>query len=325
MLHSHNNLGLIDADQWRQLIVNEWRLLNVFKFVFRLRIEDDDQTTVVDELQRFQSVLRHRQHPWYTEYIRSKNEAFLYTVPFMLDSYEITFRRERYYSHPIGKMNVFAKVTNLTVNMPMLLGIDQYYFPNVKSLTLINEFAVEKNHSSHFKSSSLAMLANLLSLNHLEISSKCYWISTAILLQLIRDALYLSSLKTDMTILFLLFKTRQLQCLKTIKNLDVTGRSSKRRLNCEDMTSICQIFPNMEEFRCTINGLGILQAVIGHLSKLSRMRAFHYNTTVWEYGNDWLEDHQSELDSYPFTINCKYYDDDHDSDKNKYDSSDMDD
>ena len=309
VFRSSNQPDLLDEHRWRQLIENSLPRLDVFKFLFRFDIEDEHHD-FVSKFKLFQNAFWHDQHHWYTECVLNNKEALIYTIPWMFDTYEITPNTNRYYFHKIDKTKVFTKVTNLTVNMPTLIDIDQYYFPNITSLRLINDRVDEMDHHSPQPveskyTPSLTTGVNLSRLNHLEISSKCHWISTSIILQLIGNASRLSSFKTDPTILFLLFKSGGLQCLKTIKRLDVTGNSSNKQLGCEEIENICQTFPNMEKFRCCIVGLDVLQATIDHLSKLPFMRAFSYSASAGEYAHDWLEAHRSDLDSYPFTINCE--------------------
>ena len=327
MLHFTGDSDVADANRWRNLIRNVLPLLDVFKFLFRLDLEDV-QHRVTDPFPLFQTDFWQHQHHWYTEYIVNKNEALIYTVPYMLDRYEIKSMAKRCYSHPLNNGDVFAKVANLTVDVSAMDVIDQYHFPHVQSLTLDNE-RVEENHDyafiKHKDISSIKSMANLCNITHLEITPKFRWKSPSIICQLMNETDHLSSFKTDKTTLFQLLKNRQLcERLKMMKKLDISDVCMNAELSCEQIKKVCQVFSNMEEFQCEINHVDILQTAMDHLSKLGKIRFFSFKTFLWNFRNIWLKEHQSELDLYPFKIHCEYVALNNDDDYDDYDDDDDD-
>ena len=328
MLHSDGDSDMADANRWCELIKNTLPLLDVFKFLFRFDVEDIDYH-VTEKFRLFQTNFWRDQHNWHTVCIMNKDEVLIYTVPYMLDRYEIKSKSERYYSHPINHANVFAKVIYLTVNISAMSAIGQHYFPNVQSLTLTNE-RVEENHDyayiKHKHICSLKSMVNLCNITHLEITPKFRWKSPSIICQLINETDHLSSFKTGKTTLFQLLKNRELcERLKMIKKLDISEFWLNPELSCEEIKKVCQIFSNMEEFRCKIDQLDSLQTAIDYLWKLPFMRVFSYKTSDYHLGNGWLKDHQSELKLYSFTISCEYYGINFNDDDDEYDDDDDDD
>ena len=321
MLHSDGDSDLADANRWCKLIKNTLPLLDIFKFLFRFHVEDMNYL-VTDKFRLFQTNFWRDQHNWHTVCIMNKDEVLIYTVPYMLDRYEITSKSERYYSHPINHADVFAKVIYLTVSISGMSAIDQHYFPHVQSLILNNE-RVEENHDyaylKHKHISSLKSMVNLRNITHLEITPKFRWKSPSIICQLMNETDHLSSFKTDKTTLFQLLKSRELcERLKIIKKLDISQSWLDAELNCEELKKVCQIFSNMKEFRCQIDQLDSLQTAVDYLSKAPCIRVFSYKTLSYRLGNVWLKDHQSELKLYSFAISCEYlgldFDDDDDDD-----------
>lgn len=317
MLHSYDDVNMADATRWRKLISDALGLLNVFKFIFHCPTKDDDDDhSIIDKFQIFQTGFWHERHQWYTEYVINQDEAIIYTIPYMLDSYEIIFNGKRHYSHSLSSANIFQKVTDLKVNIGSIVDNDQYYFPNVKSLSL-NNVTDDANHDYRYLNfedvQCLKTMINLCNLTHLEISLTFQWESPSFILQLIKEASNISSLKADKTILMELWKNRQLcEWFKTIRKLDIVVHEWNMDVNGEDIIKISQIFNNMEKFRCEINRLDILQATIRRLSRLSSMKTFIYKTFCRKCADWWQNAHESELDVYPFTIDCEYeFDADH--------------
>ena len=329
VLNSSGDMDMIDGNRWRKLIRDTLPLLDNFKFIFRCSLEDDDHRMTADKFRPFQNSFWSDQHHWYTECAINEKKVCIYTVPYMLDSYEIMCNAKRYYSHPLKSADAFAKVTNLEVNIAAMTDLDQYYFPNVKSLALNNECAAADHDYAYLKHkhiSYLRSMVNLAHVTHLEISSTFRWKSSSVILQLIKEAVHLLSLQTDKSILFQLLKNHELcQCLKMIKKLDIADFVPVMHSNGEDMAKICQIFCNMEDFRCKIDEVNALQATIDQLSKLSHMRSFSYKTSRAYCGDYWLKAHQPELDLYSFKIHCEYHGFIFDDDDNYYGFSDDDD
>jgi hypothetical protein len=158
-------------------------------------------------------------------------------------------------------------------------------------------------------------MVNLYNLVHLEIRSECRWKSPSVILQLLKEASHLSSLKVNKTTLFAMFKNLELceYLTKMIKKLDISVfLFGCGYLDLNESTKMCQIFCNMEEFRCDIGSSDNLEMILNQLSKLTHMKIFSYKTSYGSAGNWWLQRHKFELDSYSFTIKCESEDDDDD-------------
>lgn len=325
-IRTYSDLDMIDARRWRKLIRSSLPLLHVFKFIFTLDITDEDHD-IADKFHLFQTTLQHHQHHWDIEYVLNKEKGVIYTVPYILRRYEVTSNAERYSNQSYTNKNAFANVTDLILSIAAMSKSDQYRFPNVKSLILTNDCADENQGYCFLKMKHIPCLktmANLCNLTHLKISGLCRWKSSAVILQLMKEALHLSSLELDKTILLLMLKNRELceYLNKTIKQLDLTDFEIDTDLNCEEITKLYQTFSNMEKFRCSISDLTGLQLTIDQLSKLPYMKTFSYKTSSWRCGNSWLDGHKSELDLYSFTISCEYarfYMDEDDDDMSYFD------
>jgi hypothetical protein len=127
------------------------------------------------------------------------------------------------------------------------------------------------------------------------------------MLQLVKEASNLSSLKIDKKTLFVMLNNRKLceYLNKMIKQLEFTDSDSDTCINLNEIERLCQIFSNMEVFRCNIDLADNLEIILKHLAKLTHMKNFSYRTFNHQAGNCWLKDHKSELDLYSFTIICE--------------------
>jgi hypothetical protein len=316
MICANDNIEIIDASRWQNLITTSLSHLDVFEFKFDFEFTNG-HSDIVDKFQQFQSDFWHQQHHWYIEYAFKKYAALIYTVPYISNKYWVTPYTKRCYNKSINNARIFANVTDLTLCPEAITDNGEYYFQNVKSLRLVNG-RLDENHTDPFLKTKhvqcLKAIVNLCNLIHLDILSECRLKSPSFMLQILKEAPYLSSLKINKSTLFSLFNNRELcKCLnKRIKKLDITGSSNYTFLDSNEIVKLCQIFSSMEEFWCNIGLLENLQLTLNELSKLSHMKAFVYETPYSESGERWLRNHVSELDLYSFTINCEtdYYDHD---------------
>jgi hypothetical protein len=134
-------LDIVDACRWRKLINTSLPLLDVFKFKFSLDIEDEDHV-IVDKFQQFQTKFWYQQHHWYTEYILTKSRALIYTIPYILNEYEITSDTRRYFNKSFNNTIAFAKVTDLTLN----IGVTFCYDTNIKRSIAFIVFESEQDY-----------------------------------------------------------------------------------------------------------------------------------------------------------------------------------
>jgi len=298
---SHSDL--IDGPRWQYLITTSLPLLKVFKFKFSFlfRIYDSN---IVDKFEQFHTEFWFHQHHWYTEYILKRDRALIYTVPYISNGYEVTPDTRRYCNESSNNWHTFVKVTILQLNFDKTTISSQYYFPNVRLLRLN---IVDIDEDDTYDSSKtkqiqcLKTMVNLCNLTHLEISSSWHLKS---LIQLLKEAPYLSSLKINKYIIMQMFENLELceYFNKMIKRLDVTAPNTRAFINSKQIFKICQVFSNIEKLRCNIDRPDNLQLILNQLSKLIHMKVFSYKTPHYNAGNFWLQDHQSELDLYSFTI-----------------------
>jgi hypothetical protein len=316
IIASNYNLDIADACGWRKLIRMSLPLLDIFKFKFHGTVRNDNNE-IVNKFKQFHTDFWHQQHRWYVEYVISKRIALIYTVPYISNEYEIMPNAKRYYHESANNMKTFANVTDLKVCLQNIRDNAEYYFSNVKSLRLeVIEHDENQDHSflkmKHIEC--FKMMINVCSLAHLEIPSQCRWKSASVMLQLLKEALHLSSLKSDINTLMAMFNNCELcrYLRKVIKKLDVTGRYCITPLSSDEIVNVCQIFSNLEAFQCYVGSPANLEMILAQLSKLPHMKVFSYKTYNWNSGHCWTGVRKAELDLYSFTIKCEYRDRDFD-------------
>jgi hypothetical protein len=126
------------------------------------------------------------------------------------------------------------------------------------------------------------MIINLSNLKHLTISSIQIG-TTTILLQLLKQAKQLSSMTIDPDILQSLFTDYE-SCLylnKMIKKLDICNDSNLCCINSEQIEQFCQVFSNLEQLKCRIEGDHDIPILLTRLSKLSSMKACIQSKNWW--------------------------------------------
>jgi thiol-disulfide isomerase/thioredoxin len=327
MISNTYNADIVNAGRWQRLITTSLPFLDVFKFKFSIELENED-IDILDKFGQFQTEFWHQQHHWYIECTCNKDEALIYTLPYIWNTYEITQYTKRYYNPSVNNVNTFTKITDLTLCPEAIINPYHYYFPNVESLKLEN-IPVGDNcvysllNTKHIEC--LKTIVNLCHLTHLDISSECRLKSPYIMLQLLREAPYISSLKINKDALFSLLNNDQLcECFnQRIKKLDFISFDDTTYLGSNEIAKLCRIFSNMEQFRCNISHPEHWQLILNQLSKLLYLKAFSYETDCHEADDCWLRDHASELNLLSFKVNCESCvddDDDFDFDYSVYDS-----
>jgi hypothetical protein len=312
MISSNGAKELVDACRWQHLITTALPLLNVFKFKFDIKLENENNS-IVDKFYQFQTDFWHQQHHWYTEYVLNKDEGHIYTVPYISNEYEITQYTKRHCNELSNNMKTFANVTDLTLSLDVINEVGEYYFSNVKSLRLANGDIFNDSFEETKDIQYLKRIVNLCSITHLELSSECRWNSPSVMLQLLKEALHLSSLKIDKKNLMKMFDNHELcnYLTKMIKKLDIsTSGFNNDTIDYSETKKLCQIFSNLEEFQCDVGRSDNLEIILNELSKLLHITMFSYRTPYTESGYDWLEKHKSELDLYIFFVEseCTFVD-----------------
>jgi len=193
------DIEIINASRWQHLITSSLPVLDIFKFEFYVEI-DNDKKDIFDKFEQFQSHFWHHQHHWYTELTLNENEVFIYTIPYISNTYEVTPHTDRYANPSMNHINTFKNVTDLTLFIEAITDTCQYRFRNVESLDLTTEFVGEYHASPVLRTKHIECLksiVNLCKLTHLDITSKCRINSSLVLLHLMQETPLLSALRIE--------------------------------------------------------------------------------------------------------------------------------
>jgi hypothetical protein len=161
-------------------------------------------------------------------------------------------------------------VENLMLFDDVFTGSNQYYFPNVTSLTVF-----KKGNESLATQAFIQQLKCMMSLSHLvhfKFSSECI----LGLLQIFREAPQLSSISTDQHILISLFNNRELCKIfnEKIKILDTGDDSRHSFKNLNEIDRFCKVFSNVEQLTCNVERATDVLSLLIRLPKLSSLKAF---------------------------------------------------
>jgi hypothetical protein len=120
-----------------------------------------------------------------------------------------------------------------------------------------------------------------------------------ILLNILKQAPYLSSISIDEDSLILLFENKELceYLNKMIKSLDIHKSKSSLKIK-----QVCQICPNIEQLKCYIDQPNDLFFVLNHLLKLSTIKFYKSSSRNYNDMNSFLEDQTQKL-NFIFHIN----------------------
>ncbi|CAF3696680.1 unnamed protein product [Rotaria sp. Silwood1] len=274
-----NDKTMIDAYNWQTLITTSLSYLISFKFKFIYSRKDDgddnNNNTIIDKFEQFQSNFWQDQHFWNTEYVLDKNLAYVYTIPYISDTYMLTPYTNRYCKKSINTLNIFNNVTNLILYEKIIRDKCEFYFSNVESLTLENVTDTLEYNNNYFLCVEhvqfLKTIVNLINLKHLNISSKCNIDVSPVLLEILKQSLQLSSLTIDLFALSILFNNDELcrHLNKMINKLDVYKEYDDKLNEFHTITKLCQVFSNLEQLKCNIRQLDSLLFILNNLSKLS--------------------------------------------------------
>jgi len=288
-----DNICMIDAHRWEQLIKSSLKFLNVFQFIFGLYCRGNARNDIVDKFKQFQNDFWCKQHQWYIEYVLDANSAVIYTIPYISDTYRLAQSTEIYSNKLINNLSTFDNVTDLTLCCEATAEKYSFYFPNVRSLKLESTFANSKqddNHTlrtEHIKS--LKTIVNLYNLKHLDISS-CFAIETSSLLEIFTTAPQLSSITLNPFILSTLFNDDELCIyLKTmIKQLNIYKHGRNSFNNSNEVEQLCELFSNLEQLTCNINQSDQFLILLNQPAKLSIIKIFITSSDNSEHVFAWL-------------------------------------
>ncbi|UJR19796.1 hypothetical protein I4U23_022929 [Adineta vaga] len=269
MIISNGCIDMFDASRWENLIVSSLPLLTIFKFEFNFKSKYDwiekTMTVFTEKFEYFQTSFWREEHHWFTEFSCNSNRSILfYTIPYMS---HVAFLNEL-----PEKLNTFDHITELTVDLQHDMRKDEFYFENVRKLKLYTRKQDEIIIGIEESFQSLKMMINLSKLRYLHIID-CSTINFPIvLLNILKEASQLSSLKLYPKFLLLSFSNDELSKYlnSKIKELDLYLHSSSTLFTNDDITkTFCRIFSNLEQLSCKMEEQRYLIVLLNHLSKLS--------------------------------------------------------
>jgi hypothetical protein len=296
IIFAKNNRDIIDACQWEHLITFSLPRLIIFKFIFGSYLEDGIRA----KFEKFQGAFWQEQHHWYTEYVLYDNSAYIYTIPYISNTYIITLHTKRYPNKSINNTSTFDNVLNLILYQEAFILKTSYYFPNITSLSLGKILYSEDAHVDFLETEHihfLKMIVNLSNLKHLTISSSCKIQSSSVLLQLLKEIPQLSSIDIELQSLRSFFNNNELckYLNKTITRLDIFRNPYNLFNGSDGLEQFCRIFSNLEQLICHINQDYDLLFLLIHLPKLSIMKIRLSISADRERFTRWLEDEVQKL------------------------------
>ncbi|CAF3686690.1 unnamed protein product [Rotaria sordida] len=220
---------MIDAYCWEQLIISSLSQLIRFQFKFQIsRRKDNDD--ILDKFKQFYTDFWQEEHCWFVEYILRDYSAEIYTIPYILNTYTLTIDLIRYSNKLVNQFSTFDNVTDLIVDDQGITKNFLYRFSNVISLTLRHlTHKWNKNDDSLLREyiESLKMIVNLSNIKHLDISNDHRMEISLVLLEILKEASNLSSIKIAPHILKSLLDNNDLQKYlnKMIRKLNISGYS----------------------------------------------------------------------------------------------------
>jgi len=277
------------------LIESSLSHLCVFNFYFIFASSYNYDGTL-NTLKQFQTNFWHKQHHWYTNYEISDDSASIYTIPYAWNEYILIPTRDRY-----SYSNQFDNVTKLNLSTMAMTDSSSYYFKNVKSLTLITECDSDneqdfcKLQTTEIKS--LNKIVNSSNIKHLGFSETCnVQLSSSLLLELLKELPYVSSLKIDRNDLKSFYNNHELceYFNRKINTLYISTYSSGLYINSDEVDLLCKTFSNIEELHCYIEKLDDLLSIIRRCSKLSMINLSNINKHIYS----WIQVNASKLNVY---------------------------
>ncbi|CAF1452759.1 unnamed protein product, partial [Rotaria sordida] len=269
---------MINAYRWEKLIISSLSQLTSFQFKFKISYRKDDYN-IFDKFKQFYTKFWQEEHHWLVEYILHDYSAVIYTIPYILNTYTLTIDSIRYSNKLVNQFNTFDNVTDLIIDDQVLTKKVSHHFrfSKVVSLTLRSStYMWNKNDNSILREyiESLRTIVNLSNIKHLDISNDHHMEMSFILLEILKEASNLSSLKIAPHILKSLLDNNDLQKYlnKMIRKLNISGYSQYIFSNSNHIEQFCQIFSNIVELTwedCDSNDLSYLK---NRLLKLSMIK-----------------------------------------------------
>ncbi|CAF1216092.1 unnamed protein product [Adineta steineri] len=188
-------------------------------------------------------------------------------------------KRKRIENYNHTKIDIFKNVTDLTLQLNILIEEYSYYFSNITSLRLVPSETLGHRMLTNQHIQILKTIVNLFNLKHLNIE-RIYGIeNTLVLLEILKQSPKLSSITFIPKAIIQLFNDDELckYLNKLIKKIILTDYFEYYANNSEKIKQFCQIFSNIEYLECKINSPDNLLLLLNYLPKLSSIKAIGNN------------------------------------------------
>lgn len=258
------NDEMIDAPRWEHLINTSLLQLNCFNFMFSSRPEDE----ILDNFKQFQNDFWHQQHHWYTDYAFNQKYAVIHTIPLIQNELYLTTSSIKY---QLNKLNKFDNVKDLCLFYTVITNQSEYYFPNVTSLAMRQEFRREKGAREKIAFEFLPSIVNLSDLQYLLIFDLSVEDIMAILLVILRKTSRLLSLSLGCFDMESFIKNDELckYLNKTIVALDLVDCYAFN--SSDEVRQFCEIFSNIKQLKYKMREKEDLLYLLNNLSHLSML------------------------------------------------------
>ncbi|CAF0997817.1 unnamed protein product [Adineta steineri] len=297
-IRTYHYMSVIDADRWQHLIESSLLHLHAFNFYFSYPNCTDSYDYMLNKFQQFQTNFWSKQHHWHTNYEIHNDSASIYTIPYVWNRYRLLTSINNY-----GNLNGFNKVTELVLSQMTIKDNSPYYFNNVKSLELICEYHSNKNPNEYkLQKEQIKFLNNIVNLSNikcLKIPESDYKLlsSSSLLLEILKELPYVSSLEINKGTLILFVKDHELRkhlyTKITTLYLHTYDRDDKY-IKSDEVDLLLVTFSNLEQLHCNFQYSNDLSLVLKNFSKLSIINSTYITKEV----HSWIRENASKLDVY---------------------------
>ena len=196
-----------------------------------------------------------------------------YTIPYISGYFRVWRFLGRYSCRSIDESDKSINVKCLSLHHTVVTQNSQFYFPNVKSLTLENCDDSKYDVNCLLKLEDVIVLkgmVNFYNIETLNIFGYCRIDSSSILLQILKEAPKLSEIAVDQCILHTIYADWELceYLTKMIKKISLTNRHDFA-FNNDEIIQFSKIFSNIEHARFYPIEPHHLLILLNHSSKLS--------------------------------------------------------
>jgi hypothetical protein len=296
-------MEMVDADYWQELIINSLPCLDIFNFKF-LVFFCENYDYLLYKFQEFQTEFWYKKHHWYNIHEFHDGVAYIYTVPYVWNEYQLILQTAKSSYLSINNLNIFNNVTDLMVQTRAISDDFPYHFSNIKTLKLTNE----TNYGSDSVDFELTIehiiclkkMINLSKIKHLNIW-RGFRMNSSVLLQLFKETPQLSILLIEKSMLISFLDNNELgeYLNQMINELDISRYSDHANLKSNELDLFCKTFANVKQLECCIEKSDDFLFLINHLSKLTTIKV-HYSSRSYSDGVcKWLQEMASKRN-----INC---------------------